>query len=104
MSMLKWPTSVEMRKPMPTVGVPKNSATIAPISAGANTAPIAVPGVSTTPVAVLVTAANTTAGATTNLDVGALNLSKAGFSIYAAGQPGTSATYLINYMVLRDPH
>ena len=57
-----------------------------------------------TPVAVLVTAANTTAGATTNLDVGALNLSKAGFSIYAAGQPGTSATYLINYMVLRDPH
>ena len=27
------PTSVEMRKPMPTIGVPKNSATIAPISA-----------------------------------------------------------------------
>lgn len=57
-----------------------------------------------TPVAVLVTAANTTAGATTNLDVGALAVSKTGFSIYGAGQPGTSATYLINYMVLRDPH
>src|SRR5206468_1702239 len=27
------PTSVEMRNPMPSVGVPKNSATIAPISA-----------------------------------------------------------------------
>ena len=27
------PTSVEMRKPMPTIGVPKNSATIAPIRA-----------------------------------------------------------------------
>lgn len=27
------PTSVEMRKPMPTIGVPKNSATIAPMSA-----------------------------------------------------------------------
>ena len=27
------PISVEMRKPMPTVGVPKNSATMAPISA-----------------------------------------------------------------------
>ena len=33
MSMLRWPTSVLMRKPMPTVGVPKNSATIAPIIA-----------------------------------------------------------------------
>src|ERR1700735_3363185 len=33
MSMLKCPTSVEMRKPIPTVGVPKNSATIAPIIA-----------------------------------------------------------------------
>src|SRR3546814_1288268 len=27
------PISVEMRKPMPTIGVPKNSATMAPISA-----------------------------------------------------------------------
>jgi len=26
-------TSVEIRKPIPTIGVPKNSATIAPISA-----------------------------------------------------------------------
>jgi hypothetical protein len=57
-----------------------------------------------TPVAVLVTAANTTAGATTNLDVGALNLSKSGFSIYSASSALTSDTYLINYMVLRDPH
>ena len=31
--MLMCPTSVLMRKPMPTVGVPKNSATIAPIIA-----------------------------------------------------------------------
>jgi hypothetical protein len=57
-----------------------------------------------TPVAVLVTAANTTAGATTNLDVGALAVSKTGFSIYAASSAVTSDTYLINYMVLRDPH
>jgi hypothetical protein len=33
MSIARRPTSVEMRNPMPTVGVPKNSATIAPISA-----------------------------------------------------------------------
>ena len=33
MSRLIRPTSVEMRKPMPTVGVPKNSATMAPIRA-----------------------------------------------------------------------
>ncbi len=33
MSMFMRPTSVEMRKPMPTTGVPKNSATMAPISA-----------------------------------------------------------------------
>ncbi len=33
MSMFMRPTSVEMRKPMPTVGVPKNSATMAPIRA-----------------------------------------------------------------------
>ena len=33
MSMFIRPTSVEMRKPMPTTGVPKNSATMAPISA-----------------------------------------------------------------------
>ena len=33
MSMFMRPTSVEMRKPMPTIGVPKNSATMAPISA-----------------------------------------------------------------------
>jgi hypothetical protein len=57
-----------------------------------------------TPVAVLVSSANTTAGAATNLDVGALNLSKSGFSIYSAGSALTSNTYLVNYMVLRDPH
>jgi hypothetical protein len=57
-----------------------------------------------TPVAVLVSAANTTAGATTNLDVGALAVSKSGFSIYSAGSALTSNTYLLNYMVLRDPH
>src|SRR3546814_20338057 len=33
MSMFMRPISVEMRKPMPTIGVPKNSATMAPISA-----------------------------------------------------------------------
>ena len=33
MSTFMRPTSVEMRKPMPTIGVPKNSATMAPISA-----------------------------------------------------------------------
>src|SRR3546814_1692868 len=33
MSMFIRPTSVEMRNPMPTIGVPKNSATMAPISA-----------------------------------------------------------------------
>ena len=59
---------------------------------------------SATPVAVLVTAANTTAGATTNLDVGALAVSKSGFSVYSASSALTSATYLINYMVLWDPH
>jgi hypothetical protein len=59
---------------------------------------------SATPVAVLVTAANTTAGATTNLTVGALNVSKTGFSIYSAGSALTSDTYLINWLVMRDPH
>ena len=33
MSMFMRPTSVEIRKPMPTTGVPKNSATMAPINA-----------------------------------------------------------------------
>ena len=33
MSTFILPTSVEIRKPIPTTGVPKNSATIAPISA-----------------------------------------------------------------------
>jgi hypothetical protein len=33
MSIAMRPASVEMRKPMPWVGVPKNSATMAPISA-----------------------------------------------------------------------
>jgi hypothetical protein len=33
MSTLRRPTSVEIRNPMPTTGVPKNSATIAPIRA-----------------------------------------------------------------------
>ena len=33
MSIAMRPTSVEMRKPMPTIGVPKNSATMAPIKA-----------------------------------------------------------------------
>ncbi len=33
MSSPSLPTSVEMRKPMPTMGVPKNSATMAPIMA-----------------------------------------------------------------------
>jgi hypothetical protein len=32
-SMARRPTSIEMRKPMPTIGEPKNSATMAPISA-----------------------------------------------------------------------
>jgi hypothetical protein len=57
-----------------------------------------------TPPAVLVTAANTTAGATTNIDIGALAVSKTGFSIYAAGSMLTSATYLVNYCVFFDPH
>lgn len=33
MSTFMRPTSVEMRNPIPTMGVPKNSATMAPISA-----------------------------------------------------------------------
>ena len=33
MSVFMRPTSVEMRKPMPLIGVPKNSATMAPIKA-----------------------------------------------------------------------
>jgi len=33
MSSAMRPSSAEMRKPMPTIGVPKNSATIAPIKA-----------------------------------------------------------------------
>ena len=32
-SMFIRPTSVDIRKPMPTIGVPKNSATMAPINA-----------------------------------------------------------------------
>ena len=57
---------------------------------------------SATPVSVVVSSANTTAGATTNLDVGALAMSKTGFSIYAAGSAITSDTYLIQYSVLKS--
>ena len=57
-----------------------------------------------TPVSVVMSAANTTAGATTNLTVGALAVSKTGFSVYAAGAPVVNDTYLVSYMVMRDPH
>lgn len=59
---------------------------------------------SATPVSVVVSSANTTAGATTNLDVGALAMSKTGFSIYAAGSAITSDTYLVQYSVLKSPY
>jgi hypothetical protein len=58
---------------------------------------------SAAPVAVLMSAANTTAAATTNLDIGALAITSKGFSIYAAGSALTSATYLVSYNVWRSP-
>ncbi len=58
---------------------------------------------SAAPVSVVASAANTTAGATTNLDIGALAVTSSGFSLYAAGSALTSATYLVYYQVVKSP-
>jgi hypothetical protein len=59
---------------------------------------------SVAPLCVMVSAANTAAGATTTITAGAVAVSKTGFSIFAAGSMLTSATYLVNWCVFKDPH
>ena len=77
-----------------------SNANVTPTPGGTTCAVTFGAALSATPVSVNLTAANTTAGGTVGIDVGAMAMSKSGFSVFMSPL-GSVSSYLVSYQVFK---